>query len=184
MLKKRKFLNMQLILEACALFMTMQITTSVDWFRITWKLKLWYSSQISHIHQMGAQWLSDRVLDSRPRGCGFESHRRHCVVVLEQDTFILQCSLVLVQPRNTRSSLTERLLMGLKDCWWDVKNQIKQTKLFTRFYFPVNFTKTMSPDLDMSLKVHLAVPFFKVYRVCPKCLLICIQSLDFKTSRH
>ena len=26
---------------------------------------------------------------SRPRGCGFEPHRRHCVVVLEQDTFIL-----------------------------------------------------------------------------------------------
>ena len=37
----------------------------------------------------GAQWLSGRVLDSRPRGRGFESHRRHCVVVLEQDTFIL-----------------------------------------------------------------------------------------------
>ena len=38
---------------------------------------------------LGAQWLSGRVLDSRPRGCGFEPHRRHCVVVLEQDTFIL-----------------------------------------------------------------------------------------------
>ena len=37
----------------------------------------------------GAQWLSGRVLDSRPKGCGFEPHRRHCVVVLEQDTFIL-----------------------------------------------------------------------------------------------
>ena len=37
----------------------------------------------------GAQWLSDRVLDSRPRGHGFEPHQRHCVVVLEQDTFIL-----------------------------------------------------------------------------------------------
>ena len=33
-----------------------------------------------------AQWLSGRVLDLRPRGCGFEPH---CVVVLEQDTFIL-----------------------------------------------------------------------------------------------
>ena len=30
-----------------------------------------------------------RELDSRPRGRGFEPHRRHCVVVLEQDTFIL-----------------------------------------------------------------------------------------------
>ena len=36
-----------------------------------------------------AQWLSGRVLDSRPRGHGSELHRRHCVVVLEQDTFIL-----------------------------------------------------------------------------------------------
>ena len=40
-------------------------------------------------HMTGAQWLSGRVLDSRPRGLGFEPHRRHCVVVLEQDTFIL-----------------------------------------------------------------------------------------------
>ena len=31
----------------------------------------------------GAQWLSGRVLDSRPKGRGFEPHRRHCVVVLE-----------------------------------------------------------------------------------------------------
>ena len=37
----------------------------------------------------GAQWLSGRVLDSRPRSRGLEPHRRHCVVVLEQDTFIL-----------------------------------------------------------------------------------------------
>ena len=37
----------------------------------------------------GAQWLRGRVLDSRPKGRGFEPHRRHCVVVLEQDTFIL-----------------------------------------------------------------------------------------------
>ena len=38
---------------------------------------------------LGAQWLSGRVLDSRPKGRGFEPHRRHCVVVFEQDTFIL-----------------------------------------------------------------------------------------------
>ena len=35
------------------------------------------------------QWLSGRVLNSRPRGRGFEPHWHHCVVVLEQDTFIL-----------------------------------------------------------------------------------------------
>ena len=37
----------------------------------------------------GAQYLSCRVLDSRPRGCRLEPHQSHCVVVLEQDTFIL-----------------------------------------------------------------------------------------------
>ena len=36
---------------------------------------------------MGAQWLSGRVL--RPRGHGLELHRLHCIVVLEHDTFIL-----------------------------------------------------------------------------------------------
>ena len=44
---------------------------------------------ITHILLEGAQRLSGRVLDSRPKGRGFEPHRRHSVVVLEQDTFIL-----------------------------------------------------------------------------------------------
>ena len=38
---------------------------------------------------MGVQWLSGRVLDWRPKGRKFETHRRHCFVVLEQDTFNL-----------------------------------------------------------------------------------------------
>ena len=37
----------------------------------------------------GRKWLSGRMLDLRLRGRGFEPHRRHWVVVLEQDTFIL-----------------------------------------------------------------------------------------------
>ena len=37
----------------------------------------------------GAQRLGGRLLDSRPRGRGFEPHRHHCVVFLEQDTFVL-----------------------------------------------------------------------------------------------
>ena len=32
----------------------------------------------------GAQWLSGGVLDSRPRGCGFELNRRHCAVSLNK----------------------------------------------------------------------------------------------------
>ena len=61
---------------------------------------------------MGAQWLSGRVLDSRPKGCGFEPHRRHCVVSLSKN---INPSLVLVQPRKTRPFITERLLMGRKE---------------------------------------------------------------------
>ena len=61
---------------------------------------------------MGAQWLSGRVLDLRPKGRGFEPHRRHCVVSLSKN---INPSLVLVQPRKTRPYITERLLMGRKE---------------------------------------------------------------------
>ena len=33
----------------------------------------------------GVQWLSGRALDSRPKGRGFEPHRRHCVVSLSKN---------------------------------------------------------------------------------------------------
>ena len=31
------------------------------------------------------EWLSGRVLDSRPKGRGLEPHRRHCVVTLSKN---------------------------------------------------------------------------------------------------
>ena len=62
--------------------------------------------------RVGAQWLSGRVLDSRPKGRGFEPHRHHCVVSLSKN---INPSLVLVQPRKTRPFITERLLMGRKE---------------------------------------------------------------------
>ena len=61
---------------------------------------------------MGAKWLSGRVLDWRPRGRGFEPHRRHCLVSLSKN---INPSLVLVQPSNTRPFIIERLLMGCKE---------------------------------------------------------------------
>ena len=33
---------------------------------------------------IGAQWLSGRVFESRQRGRGFESHRRHCIMCLSK----------------------------------------------------------------------------------------------------
>ena len=47
------------------------------------------AADVIHMKCEGAQWLSGRVLDSRPRGRRFEPHLGHCVVVHEQDTFIL-----------------------------------------------------------------------------------------------
>ena len=61
---------------------------------------------------MGVQWLIGRVLDSRPWGCGFKPHRRHCIVSLSKN---INPSLVLVQPRKTCPFITERLLMGHKE---------------------------------------------------------------------
>ena len=61
---------------------------------------------------MGAQWLSGRMLGSRPTGIRFEPYRRHCVVSLSKN---INPSLVLVQPRKTRPFITERLLMGRKN---------------------------------------------------------------------
>ena len=74
----------------------------------------------SYLSLMGAQWLSGRVLDSRPKGRRFEPHWRHCVVSLSKN---INPSLVLVQPRKTRPFITERLLMGRKE-----SNQTKSNK--------------------------------------------------------
>ena len=67
---------------------------------------------IDHLRARGAQWLSERVLDSRPKGRGFEHHRRYCIVSSSKN---INPSLVLVQPRKTRPYITERLLMGRKE---------------------------------------------------------------------
>ena len=51
------------------------------------------AENICFIGKMGAQWLSGRVLDSRPKGRRFEPHRCHCVVSLSKN---INPSLVLV----------------------------------------------------------------------------------------
>ena len=67
-----------------------EIIENVDRVFIMFALLLYNMQFFLHIHNfLGVQWLSGRVLDSRPKGRGFEPHWRHCVVVLEQDTFIL-----------------------------------------------------------------------------------------------
>ena len=63
-------------------------------------------------HNSRAQWLSGRVLDLRPRGCGFKPHWRHFIVSLSKN---INPSLVLVQPKKASSFIPERLLMGCKE---------------------------------------------------------------------
>ena len=87
----------------------------------------------------GAQWLSGRVLDSRPKGRGFEPHRRHCVVSLSKN---INASLVLVQPRKTRPFITERLLMGRKE-----SNQTK-TKYTNKICLKQQFKETSSEQFS------------------------------------
>ena len=69
-----------------------------------------------------AQWYL--VLDSRPKGRGFEPH---CVVSLSK-AHLGYPSIVLVQPRKTRPCITERLLMGRKE-----SNQTNKNKSTLQF---------------------------------------------------
>ena len=72
---------------------------------------------------LGAQWLSGRVLDSRPKGRGFKPHQRHCVVSLSNNIHV-NPSLVLVQPRKSCPFITKRLLMGRKESNGTNKNNL------------------------------------------------------------
>ena len=82
---------------------------------------------LEHKYYEGAQWLSGRVFDSKPKGRWFEPHRRHCVVSLSKN---INPSLVLVQHRKTRPYITERLLMGRKEP--NQTNKINTLCFFTK----------------------------------------------------
>ena len=56
---------------------------------LTQSLNISVQLQLVITYKVGSAVAQCRVLDSRPKGSGFEPHRRHCVVVLEQETFIL-----------------------------------------------------------------------------------------------
>ena len=83
----------------------MLLLSSADCFKIDFSKNFIRNIQ-------GVQWLSGRMLDSKPRGPGFEPHQRHCVVSLSKNIIP---SLVLVQPRKTYPYITERFLVGRKE---------------------------------------------------------------------
>ena len=68
--------------------------------------------------KLGAQLLSDRVLDLRPRGPRLEPHRHHCVVSFSKTHLSLLCTgSTQEDPSQHNWKIVDR----------DVKNQIKQT---------------------------------------------------------
>ena len=119
-------------------------------------------------HIWGAQWISGRVLDSRPRGRSFEPHRRHSVVSLSKN---INPSLVLVQPRKTRPFITERLLMEHKE-----SNQTNKTKIyhiwgrFPRWLCPYwtkyDVTSHMFPYPVLILRYIVVLYFMKILTIC------------------
>ena len=88
---------------------------------VSYKPKYVQEELLSQACPGGAQWLSGRVFDSRPRGCGCEPYQHQFVVSLSKN---INHDLVLVQPRKTRPFITERLLRGRKD-----SNQTNKTSL-------------------------------------------------------
>ena len=94
-----------------------------------------------HFYISGAQWLSGRVLDSRPKGRGFEPHRRLCIVCLSKN---INPSFAVVQHREARPYVTKRLLMGRKK-----SNQIKKIIFF--LYFRYGTKKHRILDYSRSL---------------------------------
>ena len=93
--------------------------------------------------QLGAQWLSGRVLESRLSGRGSEPHRRHCVVSLSKN---INPSFVLVQPRKTHLFITERLMMGRKE-----SIQTNRTKIQLRVRYQTCHSYTLN---DFYLTLH------------------------------
>ena len=61
-----------------------------------WKLVILKVYALDHQWQLGVQWLSGRVLDLRPSGCGFEPQWRHCVLSLSKN----------INPSSTQEDLS------------------------------------------------------------------------------
>ena len=95
----------------------------------------------------------------RPRGRGFEPHRRHWVVSLSKN---INPSLVLVQPRKTHPCLTERLLMGRKESNQSESSStlflpMDNLKVCNQFGLRPRGYKTFSYSTQLSMKFNLLI---------------------------
>ena len=81
--KGRNFEEIGTQIQTCTGLQTLGSTQPIPWN--THASIYWRTKSMLPVHRER----SGRVLDSGPKGRGFEPYWRHCVVVLEQDTFIL-----------------------------------------------------------------------------------------------
>ena len=136
------------------------------------------------------------MLDSRPRGRGFEPHLRHCVVSLSKN---INPSLVLVQPRKTRPFITENLLMGRKESnqtnkqhphtcvqnWYQIIADVKNCYLIVTDVSD----KTMKNWIQMRNAADFLVGGGGVFGGCNVkicmfvCLILYVQSTIFQLCR-
>ena len=84
-------------------------------------------NKIRVYHLEWPQWLSGRVIDSRPSGRGFEPHRGQYVVSLSKTHLCLL---------STGSTQENPSWHNWKIVHWDIKNQIKQTIIIWRLMYP------------------------------------------------
>ena len=82
---------------------------------------IYCSSEFIPELERGAQQLTGRVIASRPRGRGFDIHRRHCLVSLSK-TYLSLLSTVSTHEDPSRHNW--------KNVDWDVNNQSNKTKEF------------------------------------------------------
>ena len=123
-----------------------------------------FNTKHTHV-QRGAQWLSSRVLDSRPRGHRFEPHWCHCVVSLSEN---INPTLVLFQPRKACPYITERLLMGCKESNQTKKQTHAQGYCLFKFWVECaiisdvysNFALHGSFCMSTNCRRHIHLPLF------------------------
>ena len=87
------------------------------------------------------------MLDSRPKGRGFEPHRRHCVVSLSKN---INPSLVLVKHRKTRPYITERFSMGRKES--NQTSKFSYRELVTVVY-PFKWNTVLGNTIQSKMKI-------------------------------
>ena len=134
---------------SCILFLTMLHVSLCDWVKnfvcALVLAHLWGWGKFLSLEPIlnnffkqlsqGAQWLSGRVLDSRPRDCGFEPYQRHCAVSLSKT------HLSFLITGSTQEDLSKQ---NWKIVNWDVKNQIKQTNRATFWVVRGSFGKFLA----------------------------------------